>query len=874
MIALLIQYGIIVKKRVNLMKSSFQYFKGHYGLYSVVHVLLILSCVIAFAAILMDARYSETITGNEEVVEAFGELSTPFEQSDHSLKEYADIIVTVITAIIVALVSITVTIFVFLKSALDRIIDENRYIADIANIYKTNSSSLLAKLCAWGFVTLLLSIIWHLFLTFKDHHCDGFLWSGMFALALALMFNLMLSGLFWGKCIRVEKSLQVIIGDECERLKKELSERPFMAESSECLQLIGDWEQWETEDMLSDDLKKHGSKLCQEMTSDQFINLFLRAEILLLAGERGLNSRNPNDSDILTVLQERANILNPNAKVGNQDLEGHHYIGGVDSNFEVVQCIEDFQKKVGYRAEYSGFFSDTKALYSILQQYRNLLISWKYTLTKGENSLQRQLTDRSASIENKDTQAIFAQGLYYFFLRILAVFVSALHISDFSFNGFTLNFANFYSSTLEGVSLYSSEFYHTIFARTQLIRAVMDVSRFDSIDFYNTKFSESTLNNAEFSCVRFDGVQMERGGLSACVFSKCQLYNSNFTDCVLNNSEFISCVLSSVDFLRAKMRGIMWKGDVKLNRCSFRYADIQDWIWSEGQAEMCDCDFSGSTWSKMPIKEGKLTGSDFSNAVLTETTFEYTDLDSALFQQCGLALAKFEYCNMSQTSLERALLFDAHFQYTNLKMANLFEAAAVKVQFIGCDLTDSNCADADFSEGVFKKTILYAARLYDCSLVKAKFTECDCNYILADHMQFTFAQCTKSRFCYSSLSDSNLTRSNFTNCHFNGSDLTNLNATEVTFRNCHLIGVDFSGTRFMKANFWFDQPASIRRCNFSNCKFEQIVFRNATFKNCVFADALFINCFIQNPDTGKRFHLDASSFREIFQGNMNGISFM
>lgn len=868
------QYGIISRKRVDFVKKGLQYFKSHYGLYGVVHVLLILFCVISFATILMDAGYSEAITENEEVVEAMAELSAPFEQSDRSLKEYADIIVTVITAIIVALVSITVTIFVFLKSALDRIIDENRYIADIANIYKTNSSSLLAKLCAWGFATLLLSIIWHLLLTFKDGHCDGLLWEGMSTLALALMCNLMLSGLFWGKCIRVEKSLQIIIGDECERLKKELIERPFMKTSSECLRLIGDWEQWETEGVLNNDLIKHGSRLCQEMTPDQFINLFLRAEILLLAGERGLNSRNPNDSDILTVLQERANILNPNAKVGNQDLKGRHYIGGDDSNFEIVHCMKDFQKKVGYRAENSEFFNDTKALYSILQQYRNLLISWKYTLTKGENSPSKKLTDTSAPIENKSTQAIFAQGLYYFFLRILAVFVSALHISDFSFNGFTLNFANFYSSTLEGVSLYSSEFYHTIFARTQLIRAVMDVSRFDSIDFYNTKFSDSTLNNAEFSCVCFDGVQMERGGLSACVFSKCQLYNSNFTDCVLNNSEFISCDLSSVDFLRAKMRDIMWKGRVKLNGCGFQRADIQSWIWIEGQAVMCDCDFSGSTWNKMPIKEGKLTGCDFSNAVLTETTFEHTDLESVLFQQCGLALAKFDHCNMNQTSLERALLFDAHFQYTNLKMANLFEAAAVKVQFKACDLTDSNCADADFSEGVFEKTTLYAVRLYDCSLVKAKFTECDCNYVLADHMQFTFAKCAKSYFCHSSLSDSNLTRSNFTDCYFNGSDLTNLNATEVTFRNCRLIGVDFSGTRFMKANFWFSQPTSIRRCNFSSCKFEETVFRNVIFKNCVFTDAVFINCFIQDPNTGKQFHIDASSFRKIFQSDMNGIFFV
>lgn len=907
------------------MKKRFQYPK-HYGLYDVVYYLLIGFCVIALATGIIDFAYSgaatrseemvETMgglsfsfeepdyslatTGDEEVVETMGGLSSPFAEADqslattgdgevvetmggpsslfaepdHSIKEYADIIVTVITAIIVALVSITVTIFVFLKSALDRIIDENSYIADIANIYKTNSSSLLAKLCVWGFATLLLSMVWHFFLTFIDYHSDALLCIGMVAMTFALLCNLMLSGLFWGKCIRVEGALQKIIGDECERLQKELTKQPFMAEDSGCLQLIGDWDQWETEYMSEDDLTKHGHMLCQKMTPDQFINLFLRTEILLLAGERGLNGRSLSDSDILTVLQERSNILNPNTRVGNQDLKGRYYSGGNGNGFEIIYCMEDFQKKVGYIENDSNFFSNTKDLYSILQQYRNLLISWKFTLTKGKKENRSSRKPSVAPIENKDTQTIFAQGLYYFFLRILAVFVSALHISDFSFNGFTLNFANFYSSTLENVSLYSSEFYHTIFARTQLIRAVMDVSRFDSVDFYNTKFSDSTLNNAEFNRVCFEGVQMNHGGLSACVFIECQLHNSNFMDCVLNNSEFIDCQLSSVDFLRTKMRGITWTRGVVLNRCNFQHADIQGWTWQGGYARMRDCDFSYSTWNETPVKWGELTGSDFSNAVLTEISFESTRLESALFQQCGLALAQFNYCDMNQASLERALLFEACFRSTKLNMANLFEVAAVKAQFIECDLTDSNCADADFSEGIFTKTELYAARLYDCSLVKAKFTGCNCNYLLADHMQFTFAQCTKSSFCYGSLSDSNLTRSTFTICSFDRSDMTNLNATEVTFQDCSLEGVDFSETRFVKARFLFSLPTNTRMCNFSNCKFEQVVFRNAVFEDCIFTGAVFISCYIEDQNTAKWSLLDASCSQDIFQDDTSNVSFV
>lgn len=770
------------------------------------------------------------------------------EPADDPLKNYADIIVSVITAVIVALLSITVTVFVFLKSALDRIIDENRYISHVAYIYKWESANLLFWLCAAGFATLALSIGFHWQITFNTDRRTSALAAALVSLGLMLFFNLLVSMLFWAKCIRVENSLQSIIFRRCRELREDLLRQDFMGPGKDCLALIGDWDQWETEGKSAGELEWYGQALCRRMTADQFINLFLRTEILLLSGERDFDKNSVSDSNILTVLQERDNILNPNARVGNQDMKGRCYLGEGSGGRQVWDHMTEFERRVGYVQGRSdgqdAFFNNTRELYTLLEQYRDLLISQSFTLAKGR---KRRCGDRGRrSPDAPENLTVFAQGLYYFFLRVMAVFVSALHISDFSFNGFTLNFANFYSSILENVSLYSSEFYHTIFARSQLIHTTMDVSRFDSIDFYNTSFTASTLNNAELVRVCFDGAQLVRTGLSSCTFENCQIKDSDFEECMLTGSTFTGCEIRSTSFDRSKMREIEWGAGTEIQSCEFTGADIQNWSWNGGVPQLVDCDFSRSTWRSLKIRRGRLKNCDFSSAELIEAVFEDTDLSAALFVQTVLTGGRFEHCRMRRASLERAALFQANFTGAQIQESNLTGVSAVGASFQDCDLSESDCAEADFSNGTFMGTRFYAARLYDCSFTRASFTACCCDYILADHLQLTFAVCDSVTFRSSALPDSNLSESKFADCDFQGSDLTGLNAAKAEFSDCGLNRVDFSETRFIETRFRAadGRRSVIKGSNFSCCKFENVLFDGIAFKDCIFTGALFIHCRI------------------------------
>ena len=80
---------------------------------------------------------------------------------------YSDILVAVISSIIVALLSITITMYVFLKSALDRIIDENSYITFVARTYQDKTSKELFKTTLFSCLSLFFELLCYSILRFQ-----------------------------------------------------------------------------------------------------------------------------------------------------------------------------------------------------------------------------------------------------------------------------------------------------------------------------------------------------------------------------------------------------------------------------------------------------------------------------------------------------------------------------------------------------------------------------------------------------------------------------------------------------------------------------------------------------------------------------------
>lgn len=803
-----------------------------------------------------------------------GEASDVLPQNQYSflanVKDYSDIVLSVIISICVAVISITATIFIFSKSALDRINDENEYVADVVNIHKKRNINQLAWLCAGSAVLIMLPIFWHALLTFRidAKTLDVTLICGLAFLVAAIFVYLIMTGIFWNNCVCVEKSLKKIIGKEYVRLEDILNNILPLDGQEQRLASIGDWCCWE--DKSIQEYIAEGKKLCQGMLQDQFVNQFQKAERLLLSGE-AYQSGISDSNDIITILQERRDILEPNSRVEEDDLKERFYTeknGTEENSVKLLDCIEMFERQVGFSIEKNSatgqrnipanFFVQTEKLYNILKDYRNLLISERYTQLKIYDSLNEQFkteqVQKSGSLERgqrkegEQVSELFAQAYYYFFLRILAVFSSSVRITDYSLNGSSLNYANFYSSTLENITIYSAECYRTVFARVKFERVIMDISRFFDIDFYCARLIASSFNNASMENVQFEHSTVQNVGFDSCVFDSCFLLNSDFKDCIFNNSEFTNTSMKASSFACSKFREVKWVGG-EIERCSFRNAEFYN--WDAGiELVLKNCDFSGSIWSRMNIKSWNLAGGVFDSAELSGVTIENCCMKSAAFIECQLDDSCISGCDMSRSALQNASLFQAQIGKSNISTSDLTNVIAVKAIVDRCDLSSSNCAEADFSETKITGSRLFAARLYDCAMVACQIEKCDCQYLLADHLQFTFAQCKQSDFSYSSLSESNLTKSSFYNCTFDGSDLSNLNATQTAFENCKLMRVDFSGTRFVGACFrWNSEKKEdriIRNCNFSSCMFEGVRFESVKFIDCFFENAVFSKCTVKN----------------------------
>lgn len=815
----------------------------------------------------------------------------PYEgQVPERLRDYADVLISVIAAIIVALLSISITMYVFLKSALDRVIDENRYIADVASVYQTNTSTALFVTSLANMAPLFLSLGWHFFLEFKKCTADKgyniFLW-GVGLLLLLFLVDICITMAFWLRCLRLRKQLKNVIKKEkadcSQAMEQFLSDEGSNKNNAKDAVwfLIGYWDQWKTDAIDPDiekcgghykwdplnkamvSIKKHGEDLCEKMGADQFIDLFSRTEALLMSGGNGIASESHDESMIVTVIQERQLLSDPTITVERENISDRRYHRITDGDTRILSFISAFREKVGYDSgdpsappeTRTAFFHETEKMYKCLRRYSNLILSERDAVASGKKESE------TANSENgrPELPSSVSTCMYLLYLRVIALFVNAVRINDFTFNGNTLSFANFYNSSLSNVSFYDAQFYHTIFARTRLQQVAMDLSEFDNLFFYYTKFIGSSLNNSKFQNVIFENMQASDTDFSICVFSDCDFTESVINDSVFNGSRFQRSTLRETDFSQSQLCNISWS-ETSIENCSFGQARIRNWEWKTPDSiwVLKNCDFSDSIWEKMTICNANMSNSSFIGASLVEVNFKNTSLEGAIFLKCQLPNAVFKYCQeLSQSSFQEANLFSAEFHGCTLEMANFYRASASNSIFDNCKLQHSDCSSMYFRNARLDTVDFTAARLYDTTLNWAEIKKCNFTHALADHLQFTFAKCEDTDFTYASMSDDCLSGTEFKVCTFLGSDLSGSAASKVSFMKSDMTQVDLTDVRLVDAVFSDSHIACcdlagsqfcggrIIQSQFNSCFFDHAVFSRVYFEDVVFSDCSFDRIFFQ-----------------------------
>ena len=762
------------------------------------------------------------------------------------IKNYADVVLGVTISVSIALASITATIFIFSKSSLDRINDENEHVAEVVNIHKRNNLNALLCICIMGIILIVLPIGWHVIFSFTAFQFNIWLRRGIILLIIQAILYLSLCVYFWYRCIVVESLLLKIILNKCNELKMNVRKMVLKDDQNDkILAIIGDWFCWE--DKSAEQYKEEGRKLCSDLNADRYISLFEKAEKLLLSKDY-CDKAMLQDSNIITLLQERKDLLFDINSVEHNDMENRRYITKDGTGIGVYSEMNKFEKELGlnnderFSNSNESFFDTTKSIYELLKSYRNLLISERYTKQKVSEKRWERINNKGDYPESPKTIELFARVLYYFFIRILAAFVSSVQINEASLNGCSLNYANFYSSTLNNLTLYSADCFRTIFSRSNISTVIFDISRLEEIDFFGTKIEDTSFSNSTFERVTFERSLTQKGIFNSCEFENCKVLDSIFDDCDFNNTVFSNALIVNSTFSRGRFKDVHWKEKTSLSNCILSDSIIQSWSAEDG-FKMENCDFARSIWSDISIKNWHLSGSIFERADLSSIEMTSAILVMTSFSHSLLSNANFVGCNFTQATLEGASLLDASFEHVELPTTNMGGILAVNASFDDCNMEECNSADGDFSNAKFSNCTLTAARFYDATLIKATIEDCRCEYLLADHLQFTFATCQNSNFSFGSMSDSNFTKTRFTNCQFTGIDLSSAIATQTVFADCCLENIDFSDSRFYKTEFIGQQrPLIIKKCNFTNCKFEQVKFENVIFDDCIYNNTVFAGC--------------------------------
>ncbi|MFG0334526.1 MAG: pentapeptide repeat-containing protein, partial [Maioricimonas sp. JB049] len=241
------------------------------------------------------------------------------------------------------------------------------------------------------------------------------------------------------------------------------------------------------------------------------------------------------------------------------------------------------------------------------------------------------------------------------------------------------------------------------------------------------------------------GTNLEGAILTECDLSGTYLAGTRLSDTIARRAQFHGCRMDGV-----KWRNVDFEG-ARLDRCNLRKAELIS--CSLRKAGLADADLAearlvdvraygafteGSCWhaaslEKCRFNNGRIAGTDFSNARFENCSFEGADLANsnctvARFVQCEFKDASFDSADLSECSLEhacfdRAAMAGARLEKSCLSHASLGRANLSRANLRDADLSHARLVQADLSRADLRSANLRGAELDGADLSSADVVE-------------------------------------------------------------------------------------------------------------------------------------------------------
>lgn len=131
---------------------------------------------------------------------------------------------------------------------------------------------------------------------------------------------------------------------------------------------------------------------------------------------------------------------------------------------------------------------------------------------------------------------------------------------------------------------------------------------------------------------------------------------------------------------------------------------------------------------------------NFDHENLTDFRFDYSSLNTAMFEGATLTNASFRNSEVDEGQFEGARLDEADFSHASLIEARLEKVYSLEANFSSANLSRANLSEGDFRAVNFNATILIFADLSDGDFSGANFTDADLSNAVLERANFDNAE--------------------------------------------------------------------------------------------------------------------------------------
>lgn len=789
--------------------------------------------------------------------------------------DYRSTVLPMIISVVITLLGCLITTYIFLKEALDRIVDQKPYAEDIIHGYRVGMVERLH--CLFGISMLLTACTSVLYFVFWDE-IDGLRLFGHWLWIILVVLIGILSWIFLNQCVNSEKNLlrQAISEEKITRGKiinvvNAKTQPVKILQAFLALDSPGTVSHLKQEDTgsMSDSLMRwldlEWEPTRDESAKKQFLDWksliyhfsALEEWLLLLANTF---EEQKDVSTFRTRLMHALNLganLSQNLKAGTK--------ADLALNQRSRELILRFERAEGIFEEYNQ--EELFQIYDKLSKYRNVL-RFIYESDSDEKMEKLRVEDMK---EVMQAYLVLRVSCFLTYVKIISK-VQIIQPME------RLENINLYNCRIEDSSFRGAAFQYALLARIKAVNTNFDMAKFQQVSFLNADIRNCALSNCLFENVEMEGANFDNVDFNYSSFTNCGFHSASFCNARFSSSWIKQVQLDNTDFSGSRMWEVTFEEpeNDEIVNCIFSDTDIQRWAIKPGAVKdeytrrleqlRDDRNITQDTerdlfcwlyemYKTMDKKWEELEGNRFDEKELKgirkqgqEYLKNYYSYDltnqNVPGRETWKRLSRLSRIRFDNSVFSRAKIRESCFYLISFQQGLFQEAQMEKAQWLFLDMQGCIMDGANL-----KESWLISVNLYQSNLEKVLFYKANlCMVNMADS-NLVRLQASKSKMygCYFNRSDCSnvdLTKARIGYSSFKDAIMNQAELTRSVFRNVCLqmmVGIDWlsSYSEFYDCDFY---GAVLKGANFNYTTFVKCTFDFATLEGIAATGTKFIEC--------------------------------